>query len=165
MGREEPAADSLQETFQAQEPVVETVEQRDSAPVPVTKGPIGPSPVFVHSVAEPPMPLRVRGKERTNNVGNLVAHFEDPSRHKPARPSRRAEQTPISALVSTIRKGFEDMRPLPAMEIVEEDDSVDVTSPPRPIDGLKSGGVRGLSIRSKSVLGERTALTTVQLNG
>jgi len=126
---------------------------------------MGFSPVFVHPVVEPPMPLRVGGKERINKVGNLVAHFEDTTRHKPVRPPRRVEQTPISALVSTIRKGFEDMRPLPALEMVEEGDSVDVTSPPRPIDGLKVGGVRGLNISSKSALGERTALTTVQLNG
>jgi len=158
MEPEEPVADLVQ--GQAQEPVVEVVEQNDPAPVPITTGPIGLLPVFVHPVVEPPMPLRVRGKERTNKVGNLVAHFEDTTRHKPTRPPRKAEQTPISALVSTIRRGFEDMRPLPALDIVEEGDSVDVTSPPRPLDGL-----RGLSVRSKSVLGERTALTTVQLNG
>lgn len=165
MESEEPATDSVQGPFQVQEPVVEVVEQYETAPVPETTGPAGLSPVFVHPVAEPPMPLRVRGKERINKVGNLVAHFEDTTRHKPVHPPRRVEQTPISALVSTIRKGFEDMRPLPALDIVEEGDSVDMISPPRPADGLKVGSVRGLNISSKSTLGERTALTTVQLNG
>lgn len=163
---EELAVEPAQEPVQVQGPVVQVVEQHDSAPDPalVVNEPTEPLPVFVHPATEPPMPLKVRGKERTNKVGNLVAHFEDPNRHKPARPPRMIEQTPISILVSTIRKGFEDMKPLPALEMVEEGDSVDMTPPPRPIGGLKAGGVRGLNIRSKPGIGERTALTAVRLN-
>jgi hypothetical protein len=74
------------------------------------------------------------------------------------------DQTPISALVSTIRKGFEDMRPLPALEVVEEGDSVAMTPPPRPIGGLKVGAIRGLNVRSKQGIGERAVLTTMRLN-
>ena len=161
---EEPAVEPVQEPVQVQGQVVQVAEQHDSDPDPilVAKEPTEPPPVLVHPVAEPPMPLRVRRKEGANKVGNLVARFEDPNRHKPARPPRMVEQTPISALVSTIRKGFEDMRRLPALEMVEEGDSVDVTPPPRPLGGLKIGGAKGLDIRSK--LGERTALTAVQLN-
>jgi hypothetical protein len=107
------------------------------------------------------MPPGAKGKERANKVGDLVAHFEDTSRRRP-RPPRTVEQTPISALVSTIRKGFEDMMALPALDIVEEGDSVDMTPPPRPIGGRRADGIKGLNIRSKPGLGERTALT--QLN-
>lgn len=163
---EKPAVVPTQEPVQVQGQVAQVAEQRDSDPdpVPVTKEPTKPSPVLVHPVAEPHMPPRAAKKEGANKVGNLVAHFEDPSRHKPARPPRMVEQTPISALVSTIRKGFEDMKPLPALGMVEEGDSVDVAPPPRLVGGLRIGGVKGLNIRSRSGLGERTALTTVQLN-
>ena len=162
---EKPAALPTQEPVQVQGQVAQVAEQRDSDsdPVPVTKEPTKPSPVFIHPVAEPHVPPRAK-KEGANKVGNLVAHFEDPNRHKPVRPPRMVEQTPISALVSTIRKGFEDMKPLPALGVVEEGDSVDVAPPPRPVSGLRIGGVKGLNIRSRSGLGERTALTTVQLN-
>lgn len=157
---EKPAVVPTQEPVQVQGQAAQVAEQRDSDPdpVPVTKEPTKPSPVLVHPVTEPHMP------PRANKVGNLVAHFEDPNRHRPARPPRMVEQTPISALVSTIRKGFEDMKPLPALGMVEEGDSVDVAPPPRPFGGLRIGGVKGLNIRSRSGLGERTVLTTVQLN-
>ena len=159
------AVGSAREPVQVQSTVVQMVEQHDPAPTPVpAKGPTEPLPVLVHPIAEPPIPLRVRGKEGVKKVGDLVAHFEDTSRYKPARPPRMVEQTPISALVSTIRKGFEDMRPLPALEIVDEGDSADITPPPRSIGRLRAGDVRGLDIRSRSKLGERTVLTTVQLN-
>ena len=162
---EAPAIEPVQELTQIQEPVVQVVEQHDPVPnpVPVAKQPTEPSSVFVPPV-EPSVPLRVKGKEVAKKVGDLVAHFEDPNRHKPVRPPRMVEQTPISALVSTIRKGFEDMKPLPALGIIEEGDSVDMTPPPRPVGGLRVGGVVGLNIRSKSGLGERTALTTMRLN-
>lgn len=150
----------MQEPIQIQEPVVQVVEQHDPAPNPT---PAAKEPVPVPPVVEPPMPLRVKAKEGTNKVGGLVAHFEE-ARRKPARPPRMVEQTPISALVSTIRKGFEDMKPLPALEMVAEGDSVDMTPLPRPIGGPKIGGVKGLNVRSKSRLGERTALTAMQLN-
>jgi len=159
---EEPVVEPAQEPVQVQGQLFQVAEQYDSDPVPVAKEPTEPLPALVHPVAEPPMPLRVRRKEGANKVGDLVARFEDPNRHKPARPLRMVEQTPISALVSTIRKGFEDMRPLPALEMVEEGDSVDMARPPRPLSGLKIGGIKGLSIRSKSR--ERTVLTAVRLN-
>ncbi|KAF9653787.1 hypothetical protein BDM02DRAFT_3177240 [Thelephora ganbajun] len=162
----EPAEpeESTQEPAQVQEPTIQVVEEHGPAPVLVAEQPTEPLPVLVHLVAGPSTPLRMKGNERTNKVGDLVAHFEDANRRKPDRPSRMVEQTPISALVSTIRKGFEDMKPLPALEIVEEGDSISITPPPRPIGGLKVGGVKGLNIRSKSGLGERTVLTTMQLN-
>ena len=164
---EEPrglALESAQEPIQVEEPIVQVTEEHNPDPVPAAKQPIEPSAIPAPAVTEPLMPLRVKGKEGMNKVGGLVAHFEDPNRHKPIRPPRMVEQTPISALVSTIRKGFEDMKPLPALEMVEEGDSIDVTPPPRPIGGLKMGGVRGLNVRSKLGLGERTALTAMQLN-
>jgi len=162
---EEPTVEPVHEAGYEQESTVQVVEQHAPIPdpVPAVKQPTDPLPVLVPLVAEPPMPLRVKGKERTNKVGDLVAHFED-ARRKPARPPRMVEQTPISALVSTIRRGFEEMKPLPALEMVEEGDSVDMTPPPRPTGGLKVGGVRGLNVRSRLGLGERTALTTMQLN-
>ena len=158
-----PIDEPALEPVQVQEPTVPVVEQRAPDPVPVARQPTEPSSVFVPPVAEPLMPLKVKGKERVNKVGDLVAHFED-ARRKPARPPRMVEQTPISALVSTIRRGFEEMKPLPALEMVEEGDSIDATPPPRPTGGLKVGGVKGLNVRSKPGLGERTALTTMQLN-
>lgn len=163
---EEPAVEPVQEPVQVQEPMVKVVEQRGPTPdsVLVEKQPPEPSSVLVHPAAEPPMPLVVKGKEATNKVGDLVAHFGDTNRRRPAHPPRTVEQTPISALVSTIRKGFEDMKPLPALEMVEEGDSVDTTPPPRPIGGVKVGTVKGLNIRSKSGLGERAALTAMKLN-
>lgn len=165
--QKEPAVEPVREPVQAQEPMVQVVQQHDptpdSDPVPVAKQPTEPLPVFIPPVAEPPMPLKVKGKERSNKVGNLVAHFED-ARSKPVRAPRMVEQTPISALVSTIRRGFEDMKPLPALEMVEEGDSVDMTPPPRPTGGLKVGDVKGLNVRSRLGLGERTALTAMQLN-
>ena len=155
--REEPVV--------VQEPPAQVVEQRDPAPDPIFLQPEEPLTVPVRPIPELPMPLRVKGKEGKNKVGDLVAHFEDTSHRKPPRPPRTVEQTPISALVSTIRKGFEDMKPLPALEMIEEGDSVAMTPPPRPIGGLKVGGVRGLNIRSKPGLEERAVFTTVQLNG
>ena len=164
---EEPAVEPTHEPVQLQVSMVQAAEQYDPNPnldlVPAAKQPTEPPPVSVPPAAEPSMPLKVKGKERPNKVGDLVAHFED-ARRKPARPPRMVEQTPISALVSTIRRGFEDMKPLPALEMVEEGDSVDMTPPPRPTGGLKVGGVRGLNVRSKLGLGERTALTAMQLN-
>lgn len=159
---EDSVAEPAQEQIQVQEPAIQHVP----TPVPllVTKLPTVHLPTPAPPVTEPAIPLKVKGKEVMNKVGGLVAHFEDPSRHKSARPPRMVEQTPISALVSTIRKGFEDMKPLPALEMVEEGDSVSMTPPPRPIGGLKIGGVRGLNVRSKLGLGERTALTAMQLN-
>lgn len=161
---EEPVVEPAQEPVQVQGQVVQAVERHnpDPNPVLVAKEPIEPLPVLAHPVTEPPMPLRVRRKEGANKVGDLVAQFEDANRRKPVRPPRMVEQTPISALVSTIRKGFEEMRPLPALGIVEEGNSVDMTPPPRPVGGLKIGGVKGLSIRSKSR--ERIVLTAVRLN-
>ena len=167
---EEPEVEPAREPVQVQEPVVQVAEQHDStytsAPDPalVAKELTEPLPVLVHPAIEPPIPLRVKGRDGMNKVGGLVAHFEDANRRKPTCSPRTVEQTPISALVSTIRKGFEDMKPLPALEIVEEGDSADMTPPPRPIGRLKVGGVRGLNILSKSGLGERTALTAMQLN-
>jgi len=162
---EERAVEPAHEPAQVQEPMVQAAEQHDPNPdpVPAAEQPTNTLPVFVLPAAEPPMPLKVKGKERSNKVGDLVAHFED-ARRKPARPPRMVEQTPISALVSTIRRGFEDMKPLPALEMVEEGDSVDMTPPPRPAGGLKVGGVKGLNVHSKLGLGERTALTAMQLN-
>jgi len=160
---EEPK-EPVVEPVQVQEPVVQRHDPApDSDPIPAAKRSTEPLPVFIPPVAEPSMPLKVKGKERSKKVGDLVAHFED-ARRKPARPPRMVEQTPISALVSTIRRGFEDMMPLPALEVVEEGDSVDITPPPRPTGGLKVGGVKGLNVRSKLGLGERTALTAMQLN-
>jgi len=160
---EEPAAELVREPVQVQEPTVQVDEQHDPAPdpVPVANQPSEPLPVLVHPAAEPHMPLRVKGKEATNKVGDLAAHFGDANRRRPARPPRMVEQTPISALVSTIWKGFEDMKPLPALEMVEEGDSVDMAPPPRPIGEVKVGSVRGLNIRSKSEFGERPALTAM----
>ena len=142
------------------------VEQHEPAPAPVflSKQPAESLHVPVHPVPEPPTPPAVKGKEVKTKVGDLVAHFEDTSRRKPPRPPRMVEQTPISALVSTIRKGFEEMVPLPALEMVEEGDSVDMTPPPRPIGELRVGRVKGLNIRSRPGLGERAVLTTMQLN-
>ena len=161
---EEPVVEPAQEPVRIQEAAVQVIEQRDPTPdpVPVEKQPT--EPLVVPSVAESPLPLRVQGKEGANKVGNLVAQFEDANRRKPARPPRMVEQTPISALVSTIRRGFEDMKPLPSLEMVEEGDSVDMTPPPRPVGGPRVTGVRGLNVRSKLGLGERTALTAMQLN-
>ena len=150
-----------------QEPPTQVVEQQVPAPDPVLLSKQQPAeslPEPVELVTEPPVPPRVKGKEIKKKVGDLVAHFEDTNRRKPPRPPRTVEQTPISALVSTIRKGFEDMRPLPALEVVEEGDSVAMTPPPRPIGGLKIGAVKGLNIRSNPGLGERAVLTTMQLN-
>jgi len=160
---QEAAVEPAQEFVQVQEPTAQLVEQRDPPPDPVLteKRPEELLPISVHPVTESPMSLR---NERTNKVGNLVAHFEDANRRKPARPPRMVEQTPISALVSTIRKGFEEMKPLPALEMVEEGDSVEMTPPPRPINRLNVGGVKGLNIRSRLALGERTALAAMQLN-
>lgn len=162
---EVPADVPPQEVVQEQELIEQVVEQHDPdpTPVPAAEQPKGPLPVLAPPAAEPSLPLRVKGKERANKVGDLVAHFED-ARRKPVRPPRTVEQTPISALVSTIRRGFEDMKPLPALEVVEEGDSVDATPPPRPIGGPRVGGVKGLNVRSKLGLGERTALTAMQLN-
>lgn len=163
----EPVDKPVQGPVQEQEPPTQVVEQDDPVPDPVSVSKpesTEPLPAPVPPVAEPPMPLRVKGKERTHKVGDLVAHFEDAGRRKPARAPRMVDQTPISALVSTIRKGFEDMKALPALEMVEEGDSVEMTPPPRPTGGLKVGGMRGLNVRSKSGLGERAALTAMQLN-
>ena len=163
----EPTIEPTQEPVREQELPIQVVEQDNLVPDPVparTPKAIDPLPVLVHHVVEPPMPLRVKGKERTNKVGDLVAHFEDASKRKPARLPRTVEQTPISALVSTIRRGFEDMKALPALEMVEEGDSIDMTPPPRPTGGLKVDGVKGLNARSKLGLGERAALVTMQLN-
>lgn len=156
-----------EEPVLVQEPPTPVVEQHDPASDPTLskQQPAEPLPGIIHPVPKPPMPPSVKGKEGKKKVGDLVAHFEDTNRRKPPRPPRMVEQTPISALVSTIRKGFEDMVPLPALEVVEEGDSVDVTPPPRPVGGLKVGGVRGLNIRSKPGHGERAVLTTMQLNG
>jgi len=156
-----PVVEPAHEPVQVQGPIVQVVQQHD--PVPTAKQPTESLPVFIPPVAETSMPPKLKGKERANKVGDLVARFED-ARRKPARPPRMVEQTPISALVSTIRRGFEDMKPLPALEMVEEGDSVDMTPPPRPTGGLKVGGVKGLNVRSKLGLGERTALTAMQLN-
>ena len=157
-------AEPVKEPAPEQEPPIQVVEKRDPVPppVPVPDQQTELTPVSMRPASESPMPLGVKGKERTTKVGNLVAHFEDANRRRPARPPRMVEQTPISALVSTIRKGFEDMMPLPALDIVEEGDSVDMTPPSRPISGRRGDGIKGLNIRSKSGLGERTALT--QLN-
>jgi len=164
----EPATEPAQEgPIFKQEPPAQVVEQGDLVPEPVLlskQQPAGPLPVFVHPVPEPPTLPEVRGNEGKKKVGDLVAHFEDTNRRKPPRPPRMVEQTPISALVSTIRKGFEDMKPLPALETVEEGDSVDLMPTPRPIGGLKVGHIKGLNIRSKPGLGERTVLTAMQLN-
>jgi hypothetical protein len=164
----EPAIEPTQEeSVQIQEPPVQAVEQLDPTPDPVVlskRQPAEPLPIPVHPVPEPLMPSRANEKEGKNKVGNLVAHFEDSSRRKPPRPPRMVEQTPISVLVSTIRRGFEDMRPLPALEMVEEGDSIDMAPSPRPIGGLKVGGVRGLNVRTKPGLGDRAVLTTMQLN-
>lgn len=165
---EEPTIEPAHELVQIQEPLVQVTERCDSLPESISMPRLRPTeslPALVHRATEPPMPLRVKGKERSNKVGNLVAHFEDASRRKPARPQRTVEQTPISALVSTIRRGFEDMKPLPALEMVEEGDSVSMTPPPRPIGGLKVGGMAELNDPSKLGFGERVALTTMQLNG
>lgn len=166
--RVEPAIEPTQEEpVLIQEPPAQVVEQRDPAPDPVhlsKQQPAEPLPMLVQPVPEPPMPSRAKEKEGKNKVGDLVAHFEDSNRRKPPRPPRMVEQTPISVLVSTIRKGFEDMRPLPALEMVEEGESIDMTPPPRPIGGLKVGGVKGLNVRTKPGLGERAVLTTMRLN-
>ena len=164
----EPATEpSREEPALIVEPQTQVVEQHVPVPDPALlskEQPPEPLPLLVHPAPEPPMPPKVKGNEGKNKVGDLVAHFEDNSRRKPPRPPRMIEQTPISALVSTIRKGFEEMRPLPALETVAEGDSVDMTPRPRPISGLKVGGVKGLNIRSKPGLGERAVLTTMQLN-
>jgi hypothetical protein len=161
---EEPTVEPGQEPIQAQRQIVQVAEQHDSVPVIMAKELPELLSVPTHPVAELSTPLKSRRTEGANKVGNLVARFEDANRHEPARPPRMIEQTPISALVSTIRKGFEDMKPLSALEIVEEGDSADVTPSPRPIGGLKTSGVKGLNIRSRLGFGERTALTAVQLN-
>lgn len=162
----EPATEPAQEG-PVQKLPAQVVEQGDPVPEPVLSSkqqPVEPLPALVHPVPEPPTLPEVRGNEGKKKVGDLVAHFEDTNRRKPPRPPRMVEQTPISALVSTIRKGFEEMKPLPALETVEEGDSVDLMPPPRPTGGLKVGHIKGLNIRSKPGFGERTVLTAMRLN-